>query len=277
MRWIAKPHDLAAASRLSAEAKISPLIADLLIQRGITSAEQAQLFLNPSLSHLHSPYLMLGMNKAVERLRAAIARKATMLMYGDYEVDGALAVVILKTGMEICGGTTDFHVPHRIKDGYGMKSDVIEQAAAADVRLIISVDTGIRAFAAAETAHRLGLDLIVTDHHLPEVTGIPQALAVLNPNQPGCEYPSKELCAAGVAFKLSQPLLEGAGLERLLPSFIKMVASSTIAAAVPLIGENRELAQLGLAGLRKPVNAGLKALFEVASVGGNGSAPSASD
>ncbi len=234
MRWIVKPHDLAAASRLSAEAKISPLIAHLLVQRGITSAEQAQLFLNPSLSHLHSPYLMLGMNKAVERLRAAIARKETILIYGDYDVDGTLAVVILKTAIEICGGVADFHVPHRIKDGYGMKSDVIEQAAAADVRLIISVDTGIRAFAAAETAHRVGVDLIVTDHHLPEVGEIPQAVAVLNPNQPGCGYPCKELCGAGVAFKLAQALLEGAGHERLLPSFIKMVAIATIADAVPL-------------------------------------------
>ena len=277
MRWIVRPPDLAAASRLSAEAKVSPLIAHLLAQRGITSAEQAQLFLSPSLSHLHSPYLMLGMNKAVERLRAAIAGKETILIYGDYDVDGTLAVVILKTAIEICGGTADFHVPHRIKDGYGMKSDVIEQAAAADVRLIISVDTGIRAFAAAETAHRVGVDLIVTDHHLPEVGEIPQAVAVLNPNQPGCGYPCKELCGAGVAFKLAQALLEGAGHERLLPSFIKMVAIATIADAVPLTGENRVLAKLGLEGLRKPVNVGLKALFEVASVGRNGSAPSASD
>jgi single-stranded-DNA-specific exonuclease len=282
MRWIVKPHDVAAARRLSEEArsaglKISPLIADLLVQRAITTGEQAHLFLKPSLSHLHSPYLMLGLKEAVERLRAAIARKETILIYGDYDVDGTLAVVILKTAIEICGGAADFHVPHRIKDGYGMKSDVIEQAAASDVRLIISVDTGIRAFAAAETAHRLGLDLIVTDHHLPEVSGIPKAVAVLNPNQPGCQYPCKELCGAGVAFKLAEALLEGAGQERLLPSFIKMVAIATIADAVPLVGENRVLAKLGLEGLRKRKNVGLDALFEVASVGQNGSAPSASD
>src|SRR5260370_24201406 len=164
MRWIVKPPDPAAARRLSSEAQVSPLVAHLLLQRGITSAEQAQLFLNPSLSHLHSPYLMLGMNKAVERLRAAIARKETILIYGDYDVDGTLAVVILKTAIEICGGVPDFHVPHPIKDGYGIKNQLIEQAAAADVRLIISVDTGIRAFAAAETAHRLGGELIRTAH-----------------------------------------------------------------------------------------------------------------
>jgi single-stranded-DNA-specific exonuclease len=282
MRWTIKPHDPVAARRLSAEAqsagvKISPLIADLLVQRGITGADQAQLFLSPSLSHLHSPYLMLGLKQAVERLRAAIERKETILIYGDYDVDGTLAVVILKTAIEICGGTADFHVPHRIQEGYGMKSDVIEQAAAADVRLIISVDTGIRAFAAAETAHKLGLDLIVTDHHLPEVSGIPKAVAVLNPNQPDCGYPCKELCGAGVAFKLAQALLEGAGHERLLPSFIKMVAIATIADAVPLVGENRVLAKLGLDGLRTRKNPGLNALFEVAAVGQNGSAPSASD
>src|SRR5712691_3202532 len=275
MRWIVKPHDLAPASRLSAEAKISPLIAHLLVQRGITSAEQAQLFLNPALSHLHSPYLMLGMNKAVERLRAAIARKETILIYGDYDVDGTLAVVILKTAIKICGGVADFHVPHRIKDGYGMKSDVIEQAAAADVRLIISVDTGIRAFAAAETARRVGVDLIVTDHHLPHISeGVPQALVVLNPNQPGCEYPCKDLCGAGVAFKLAQALMEkGLPKDRelvpLIMSFLKMVAIATIADAVPLVDENRVFAKLGLQGLRSPVNPGLKALLEVAKFNGS--------
>src|SRR5260370_42116431 len=129
MRWIAKPHDLAAASRLSAEAKISPLIAHLLVQRGITSAEQAQLFLNPSLSHLHSPYLMLGMNKAVERLRAAIARKETILIYGDYDVDGTLAVVILKTAIEICSGVGAFPLPDRRTDGCGIETERAETSA----------------------------------------------------------------------------------------------------------------------------------------------------
>ncbi|MGA9210948.1 MAG: DHH family phosphoesterase, partial [Terriglobales bacterium] len=123
---------------------------------------------------------MLGMKTAVERLRAAIERKEKVLIYGDYDVDGTTAVVILKAAIELCGGVADFHVPHRIREGYGMKDEVIERAAADGVRLIISVDTGIRAFAAAETAHRVGVDLIVTDHHLPEVgQGVPGALAVL--------------------------------------------------------------------------------------------------
>src|SRR5581483_12245935 len=152
MQWKLKPPDLSAAKQLSSEARVSPLIAQLLVQRGITSREQAELFLKPSLSHLHSPYRMLGMKVAVERLRAALERKETVLIYGDYDVDGTLAVVILKTAIELCGGVADFHVPHRIKDGYGMKDDVIERAAAAGVKLVISVDTGIRAFQAAETA-----------------------------------------------------------------------------------------------------------------------------
>lgn len=215
---------------------------------------------------------MLGMQAAVDRLSAAIERRETALIYGDYDVDGTVAVVILKTAIELCGGVTDFHVPHRIRDGYGMKGEVIEAAAAAGVRLVISVDTGIRAFAAAEAAQRAGVDLIVTDHHLPEATeGVPRALAVLNPNQAGCSYPTKSLCGAGVAFKLAQSLLEKHGRGKVLPSFLKILALATIADAVALEDENRVFASLGLEGLRSPVNPGLKALLEVASL--NGSRP----
>jgi single-stranded-DNA-specific exonuclease len=242
-------------------------LARLLLARDIASVESAHRFLTPSLDHLHSPYEMLGMTAAVGRLCAAIARKEPILIYGDYDVDGTTAIVILKTAIELCGGIADFHVPHRIRDGYGMKDDVIERAADAGTRLIISVDTGIRAFAAADTARRAGVDLIVTDHHLPGPEGVPQALAVLNPNQAGCGYPSKELCGAGVAFKLAQALLEKQGRERLLPSFLKIVAIATIADAVPLTNENRVFAKLGLEGLRRPVNVGLKALLELAQVG----------
>src|SRR5581483_7472434 len=233
----------------------------------------AQQFLAPSLSHLHSPYMMTGMRAAVERLSAAIARQEKVLIYGDYDVDGTTAIVILKTAIELCGGSADFHVPHRIREGYGMKDEVIERAAESGVRLIISVDTGIRAFTAAETAKRMGIDLIVTDHHLPGHDGVPTALAVLNPNQPGCEYPCKALCGCGVAFKLAQALLETLldrkDQSRLLASFMKVVAIATIADAVPLVGENRVFAKLGLDGLRSPVNAGLKALLELAELGGS--------
>ncbi len=214
---------------------------------------------------------MSGMRLALDRLEAAVARKEKVLIYGDYDVDGTTAIVILKTAVELCGGAADFHVPHRIREGYGMRDEVIERAAADGVRLIISVDTGIRAFAAAETARRTGVDLVVTDHHLPGLDGVPQALAVVNPNQAGCEYPCKYLCGAGVAFKLAQGLmqrrLDAKDQSRLLMSFMKVVAIATIADAVPLLGENRVFAKLGLDGLRHPVNVGLKALLEVAKLG----------
>jgi len=284
MRWVAKTADPDQVQALAEGLRSNPSVhsnlnaqtaaalARLLIMRCITDAEAAERFLRPSLSHLHSPYLMTGMKAAVDRLEAAIERKESILIYGDYDVDGTTAIVILKTAIELCGGAADFHVPHRIRDGYDMRDDVIETAAAAGIRLIISVDMGIRAFAPAETARRLGVDLILTDHHLPGANGIPMALAVVNPNQTGCEYPCKALCGAGVAFKLAQGLMErrlaSGDRSRLLMSFMKVVAIATIADAVPLTGENRVFAKLGLEGLRSPVNPGLKALLEVAKAGG---------
>ena len=283
MKWVSKTADLAQTERLSSALFSNPALglkarqlattlARLLVMRGVNDSEAAERFLAPSLAHLHSPYLMSGMKAAVDRLDAAIEGKEGILIYGDYDVDGTTAIVVLKTAIELCGGSADFHVPHRIKEGYDLRGDVIERAAGAGIHLIISVDTGIRAFAAAETAHRLGVDLIVTDHHLPGQDGMPTALAVLNPNQPGCEYPSKTLCGAGVAFKLAQALMERRLPLRdqapLLKSFMKVVAIATIADAVPLTGENRVFAKLGLEALRSAVNPGLRALLEVAQVGG---------
>jgi single-stranded-DNA-specific exonuclease len=281
MRWDLKTADSLTGERLAAElssqpslhlrkSEIASTLARLLVMRGITEGAAAEHFLAPSLSHLHSPYLMTGMRAAVNRIEAAIENKESILIYGDYDVDGTTGIVVLKTAIELCGGTSDFHVPHRIRDGYDMRDDVIERAAAAGIKLIISVDMGIRAFAPAETARRLGVDLIVTDHHLPGPQGVPVALAVVNPNQSGCAYPCKELCGAGVAFKLAQGLVERKKPEgehtRLLNSFMKVVAIATIADAVPLTGENRVFAKLGLEGLRAPVNPGLKALLEVAQL-----------
>ena len=283
MKWAFKTADASSIDRLAEELianstlglktrRLASTLARLLVMRGINDCESAERFLAPSLGHLHSPYLMSGMKAAVDRLDAAIERKEGILIYGDYDVDGTTAIVILKTAIELCGGSADFHVPHRIKEGYDLRGDVIERAAAAGIHLIISVDTGIRAFAAAATAHRLGVDLIVTDHHLPGQDGMPTALAVVNPNQPGCDYPCKALCGAGVAFKLAQALMErrltSRDQEPLLKSFMKVVAIATIADAVPLTGENRVFAKLGLEALRSAVNPGLKALLEVAQVGG---------
>jgi single-stranded-DNA-specific exonuclease len=283
MKWVLKTADVdhiesLAAGLISASSlgvknsRLAATLARLLVMRGIDDCETAERFLSPSLAHLHSPYLMSGMKAAVDRLDAAIERKEGILIYGDYDVDGTTAIVILKTAIELCGGAADFHVPHRIKEGYDLRGDVIDRAAAAGIHLIISVDTGIRAFAAADTAHRLGVDLIVTDHHLPGPNGMPTAFAVLNPNQSACNYPCKSLCGAGVAFKLAQALMESRLARRdqapLLKSFMKIVAIATIADAVPLTGENRVFAKLGLEALRSAVNPGLKALLEVAQVGG---------
>jgi single-stranded-DNA-specific exonuclease len=279
MRWIQKTTNQNLVTPLIAALRTDPalrgvanaahILAPLLVRRGIT-AESASAFLLPSLSHLHAPERMTGLCAAVERISAAIERKEPILIYGDYDVDGTMAVIILKTAVELCGGSADFHVPHRIREGYDMRDDVIERAAAAGIRLIISVDMGIRAFAPAETARRLGVDLIVTDHHLPGPDGVPNALAVVNPNQKGCEYPCKQLCGAGVAFKLAQGLmqrrLDASVQNKLLMSFMKIVAIATIADAVPLTGENRVFAALGLDALRKAVNPGLKALLEVAQI-----------
>jgi len=284
MRWIPRSTDRAAVSRLASDFSIDStlalldqrtknILASLLVRRGITDFESARRFLSPSLDHLHAPEQMLGLSTAVDRIVAAIEHKEPILIYGDYDVDGTMAVIILKTAIELCGGAADFHVPHRIREGYDLRGDVIEAAAAAGIRLIISVDMGIRAFAPAETAHRLGVDLIVTDHHLPGPDGVPKALAVVNPNQRDCEYPYKQLCGAGVAFKLAQGLmqrrLDAKDQNKLLLSFLKVVAIATIADAVPLNGENRVFASLGLDALRRAVNPGLKSLLELAQISAN--------
>jgi single-stranded-DNA-specific exonuclease len=270
-RWHLDAVDAVAAAALAREAKLPLLIAELLAARGAATADAARIFLTPSLDHLLDPYSMHGMAEAVARIEQAAAHHETTLIYGDYDVDGTTATVLLKTAIERLGGTVRFHVPHRLREGYGMQREILASAAAEGVRLVISVDTGIRAFAAADAAAELGLDLIVTDHHLPEEgMGIPRALAVLNPNQPGCHYACKYLCGAGVAFKLSQALLEKQdrtlARTKILPSFLKMLAIATVADAVPLLGENRTIVALGLAELRRPVNAGLRALLAEAKL-----------
>ena len=270
-RWIlAEPHPLQ-AQELAAAARLPLVLAELLIARGITKPDEAFAFLNPELSHLHDPFLMLGMTAAVERLEAAIAQREPVLLYGDYDVDGTTAVVLLKTAIEMLGGIVRFHVPHRLREGYGLQSAVLEAAYAEGARLVITVDTGMRAFAEAETARRLGLDLIITDHHLPSADETaPIALAILNPNQPACCYPEKFLCGAAIALKLAQAILERhdavRAKEKILPSFLKMAAIATIADAVPLVGENRVIAALGLRELRRPVGIGLRALFAAAEL-----------
>ncbi len=268
--WLIPEVDRQLVRDLEASLRVQPLTARVLLSRGFADAESAQRFLIPSLDHLHPPQLLTGMREAVDRLRTAIANREKILIYGDYDVDGTVSVVILKKAIELAGGEASFHVPHRLKDGYGMRADVIERAAAMGVRLIVSVDTGIRAGEVVRGARELGIDVIVTDHHLPEAE-LPPALAVLNPNRRDCNYPDKNLCGAGVAFKLVQALLATLSwpaekLARMLKSFLKLVAVATVADVVPLVGENRIIVKYGLEGMHRVHNPGLRALLEVSGL-----------
>src|SRR5579862_7247303 len=256
--------------------------ARVLWARGYRSAEDARRFFAPTIADLHDPHLLRDMSKAVERLHRAIQDRERILLYGDYDVDGTSSVVILKKGIELLGGQVSFHVPHRLRDGYGMRSEVVEDAAAAGVSLIVSVDTGIRANEVVRHAAGLGIDVIVTDHHHPEAE-LPPAVAVLNPNRPDCAYPEKNLCGAGVAFKLIDAVFrreaqrqgwEPTRRERLIDSFLKLVAIATVADVVPLTGENRVIVKRGLAGLDQVRNPGLRAPLDVSGFP-EGSAPGA--
>ena len=268
--WLMPDVDSAAARELAAALGLHPITARVLVSRGLADPDAARRFLAPSLDHLHDPKRLTGMSDAVTRLRAAIQAQEKILIYGDYDVDGTVSVVILKKAIELAGGHASHHVPHRLKDGYGMRPEVIERAAAMGVRLIVSVDTGIRAQEVVRAARELGIDVIITDHHLPEAD-LPPALAVLNPTRRDCTYPDKNLCGAGVAFKLVHALLATLDwpkekLERMLQSFLKLVAIATVADVVPLVGENRVIVKYGLQGLQRARNPGLRALLEVSGM-----------
>jgi single-stranded-DNA-specific exonuclease len=279
VRWLLPQADPETVKSLATALGVQSTVARVLWRRGYRDPEAARRFLDPSLDDLHDPYLLRDMRPAVERLRRAIAAKEEILLYGDYDVDGATSIVTVKKAIELAGGATRFHVPHRLRDGYGMRPDVVENAASAGVKLIVSVDTGIRAAAVVAHANELGIDVIVTDHHLPDAE-LPPACAVLNPNRPDCPYPEKNLCGAGVAFKLVQALFGTLGWtaekqRRMLGSFLKLVAIGTVADVVPLTGENRIFVKHGLDGLRTVRNPGLRALLDVAGFA-DGDSPSAS-
>lgn len=246
--------------------------------RGCGTAEQARRFLFPELSDLHAPEQLRDMEAGVARLMRAIRDGEPIEIHGDYDVDGTTSTVILKTAIEMAGGKCTFCIPHRLRDGYGIQLAAVERAAVAGVKLIVSVDTGIRAGAVVRRARELGMDTIVTDHHLPEEE-LPPAVAVINPNRADCTYPNKGLCGVGVAFKLVQALLSRQGwdeakLRRVLDSFLKLAAIGTVADVVPLVGENRAIVKHGLAGLKTVSNPGLRALMATAGIA-EGTAPSA--
>lgn len=265
-RWIIRQKNEAASQALVRSLGISPVIADLLSARGLTDTEEVRRLLHPSFDRLHDPLLMLGMKKAVERIGQAIERDEPILIYGDYDVDGTTGTVVLRRVLQLIGARrTGYFIPHRFTDGYGIHQQALERARADGYKLIISVDCGIRAYEPLIWARQEGLDCIVTDHHLADdERGAPPAYAVLNPNQPDCPYPDKNLAGVGVAFKLAHALLRERGQENLARGFLKVVAIGTVADMAPLIGENRIIVSLGLADLPRATNLGLRALMNVA-------------
>lgn len=267
-RWVMQPCDDVATSTLAAALGIDPAVARLLCQRGLADPELAQRFLHPSLDHLHDPMLLADMGVAVDRILGALARKEKIAIHGDYDVDGITSTVILRRALELLGGDVVHYIPERLKDGYGLQPVAIERLHADGVALVISVDCGIRGADAARRARELGVDLIITDHHEPD-TALPPALAVINPKRADCSYPDKYLAGVGVALKLVQALCARAGRSNLLPGFIKVAAIGTLADVVPLVGENRVIAKLGLELLTKgPHKVGLRSLLDVCGLTG---------
>jgi single-stranded-DNA-specific exonuclease len=267
-RWEQVACDERACGSLAEALGISPIAARLLCQRGLDDPERATRFLNPRLEHLHDPMGLADMRVAVDRILGAIARRERVAIHGDYDVDGVTSTVILRRALELLGADVVHFIPERLKDGYGLQPAAIERLHADGVALVVSVDCGIRGADAARRARELGVDLIVTDHHEPD-TELPPALAVINPKRRDCPYPDKLLAGVGVALKLVQALCARSGRDSWLSGFIKIAAIGTLADVVPLVGENRVIAKLGLDQLtRGPHKVGLRALLDVAGLTG---------
>jgi single-stranded-DNA-specific exonuclease len=267
--WSSLPCDEAAVQQLVAELDVSPVTARLLCIRGLGDLEQARRFLSPTLDDLHDPYALADMRPAVERIMAAIERRERIAIHGDYDVDGVTSTVILRRALELLGADVTHFIPERLRDGYGLQPASLDRLHAEGVHLVISVDCGIRGVDAARHARALGLDLIITDHHEPDADGLPDAFAVINPKRHDCVYPDKNLAGVGVALKLVQALCAKAGKAAWLPAFVKVAAIGTLADVVPLTGENRVIARLGLAMLSKgPHKVGLRSLLDVCGLTG---------
>jgi single-stranded-DNA-specific exonuclease len=243
-------------------------MARLLCIRGFSDLDAASRFLKPSLDHLLDPMGLADMDRAVDRLLRAIANRERIAVHGDYDVDGITSPVILRRALELLGGEVTHFIPERLRDGYGLQPAALERLHAEGVHVVVSVDCGIRGADAADRARELGLDLIITDHHEPD-TALPQAVAVVNPKRHDCQYADKHLAGVGVALKLVQALCMRSGKTNWLPAFVKIAAIGTLADVVPLVGENRVIAKLGLQMLSKgPHKVGLRALIDIAGLAG---------
>ena len=264
-RWEIAKHDRRAAEELAARIGVRPLTAALLIARGYDTVSAAKSFLDPSEDNLCDPLLLAGMDAALERLTTAVANREKVLIWGDYDVDGTTGTVLLRKALRILGIDSEYHVPNRFTEGYGLNIPAMAAAKERGCSLVITVDCGIRSFEPLEWARDNGLDVIVTDHHISDAErGNPPAVAVVNPNQPGCPYPDKDLAGVGVAYKLAQALLSEHGHEEVVQSFLKIAAIGTVADVMRLCGENRAIVALGLRGITSTTNFGLRALMEVA-------------
>lgn len=259
-RWKFEQQDERAARALAENLNVPPLIARLLIARGITTVEAAERFIHIDKNDFHDPFLLDGMDDVVRRLEQAIRGNEKILVFGDYDADGVSATAIMLLGLRALGAEADYYVPNRFDEGYGPNVPALEKARKEGYSLVVTVDTGIAALEAAEAARHLGLDYIVTDHHEPPPE-LPDAYAIVNPKKPGCPYPFKSLAGAGVAFKVIHAL-SGRAPEALLD----LAAVGTICDLVPLVDENRLIAAKGLAALSTAPRPGLRALMKVAGV-----------
>jgi single-stranded-DNA-specific exonuclease len=266
-RWKpAEPPDERLVDRLTSELHLPPLVSRLLVTRGCVAVEDARQYLRPRLAQLHAPALMLGMSAAVERLLGAIQRGEKVLVHGDYDVDGICSTTIMVRVIRHLGGVATPFVPHRMTDGYDLSDAGVRAAVHEGASVVLTCDCGTSAHEAIERLGAAGIDVIVSDHHLPS-RPVPQCVAVLNPRQPGCDYPDKDLCAAGVAFKLALALLAaGGGSENVALRHLDLVALATIADVAPLRGENRALVRYGLKLMHETSHPGLRALIDAAGL-----------
>jgi len=266
--WTLREADPAAAAALAEGAGLSPIAGRLLASRGIRDAGEARDFFAPSLSGCPDPFRMKGMESAVEALVGVARRGETVVVFGDYDVDGVTAVAQLRAVFRSLGARSVPFLPHRVKDGYGLKPETFRKVFAEHrPRAIVTVDCGITAVEAVAEAAAAGVAVVITDHHLPPDV-LPAGAAVVNPRQPGCEYPFKELCGAGIAFKIAQAIIRREKLTLSETSLVKVAALGTIADIVPLVGENRAIVSAGLAALADPRAPGLKALLAESGIAG---------
>lgn len=262
--------DVAAVAALCEALQLPEPICRLLTLRGYVDADAAKLFLRPRLQQLHDPYTMLGMEQAVDRLARAIAGKETILIHGDYDVDGISSTTILTRTIRGLGGVAVPFIPHRIKDGYDLTDAGVRAATDAGARVVVTCDCGTTALKPIAKLNEVGIDVIVTDHHLPSSTSsLPECLAILNPRQPGCNYPDKDLAAAGVVFKLALALTQKMQKkDNFVWAMLDLVALATVADIAPLRGENRIMVRYGLRMMSETYNVGLRALIRAAGLSG---------